>query len=45
MTSDAAKLSEMLWMYRNRIQSGKPINNLNLVNIPSSLQQQQDKSG
>ena len=38
---DAAKLSEMLWMYRNRIQSGKPINNLKIVNIPSSLQQQQ----
>ncbi len=38
---DAAKLSELLWMYRHRIGSGKPINNLKIVNIPNSLQQQQ----
>ena len=38
---DAAKLSEMLWMYRHRIESGKPINNLKIVRIPSSIQQQQ----
>lgn len=38
---DAAKLSEMLWMFRNRIESGQPINNLKVVNIPNSIQQQQ----
>ena len=38
---DAAKLSEMLWMFRHRIESGDPIDNLKIVNIPSSIQQQQ----
>ena len=38
---DAAKLSEMLWMFRNRIESGEPINNLKIISIPNSIQQQQ----
>ena len=38
---DAARLGEMLWMYRHRIDSGKPINNLKIVHIPNSVQQQQ----
>lgn len=38
---DAAKLSEMLWMYRHRIEAAKPIDHLKIVNIPTSIQQQQ----
>jgi transposase len=38
---DAAKLSELLWMYRHRISSGKPINNLKIVHIPDSIRIQQ----
>ena len=38
---DAAQLSEDLWRYRDRIGSGKPINNLKIVHIPNSVQQQQ----
>ena len=38
---DAAKLSEMLWMFRNRIESGQPIDNLKIVGIPTAIQQQQ----
>ena len=38
---DAAKLSEMLWMFRNRIESNQPIDSLKIVNIPTATQQQQ----
>lgn len=38
---DAAKLSEDLWVFRNRIQTGKPINKLKIVHIPDSIQIQQ----
>lgn len=38
---DAAKLSELLWTYRHRIEQGKPIDNLKIVNIPSSIVTQQ----
>ena len=38
---DAAKLSEMLWVFRHRIESGDPIDSLKIVNIPNSIQQQQ----
>ena len=38
---DAASLSESLWRYRRRIESGDRIDNLKIVNIPNSIQQQQ----
>lgn len=38
---DAAKLSEMLWTLRLRIEQGKPIDNLKIINIPSSIVIQQ----
>ena len=38
---DAAKLSELLWVYRHRIGSGKPIDNLKIVHIPNSDRIQQ----
>ena len=38
---DAAGLSEMLWTFRNRIESGEPIKNLKIISIPNSMQQQQ----
>ena len=38
---DAAKLSEDLWINRDRIASGKPIRSLKIVHIPDSIQIQQ----
>jgi transposase len=38
---DAAKLSELLWLFRSRIALGKPIDKLRIVNQPSSVQLQQ----
>ncbi len=38
---DAAKLSEQLWLFRERIANGKPIDKLKVVTIPNSIQQQQ----
>lgn len=38
---DAAKLSEQLWLFRDRIAQGKPIDKLKIVNIPNSIQLQQ----
>ena len=38
---DAAKLSEQLWMFRDRIANGKHIDQLKIVNIPNSVVQQQ----
>lgn len=37
---DAAKLSEDLWLYRDRILKGKPINKLKIISIPDSTQSQ-----
>ena len=34
----AAKLSEELWLYRNRIAQNKPINKLKIVAIPTARQ-------
>ncbi len=33
---DAAKLSEQLWQFRNRIEQGKPIEQLKIVKFPSA---------
>ena len=38
---DAAKLSELLWLFRERIEQGKPIDKLRIVKHPTSLQLQQ----
>lgn len=38
---DAAKLSELLWLYRDRIENGKPITKLRIVKQPTSIQLQQ----
>ena len=38
---DAAKLSEQLWLFRDRIAGGKPIDKLKIVSIPSSIILQQ----
>lgn len=38
---DAAKLSEQLWLFRDRITAGKHIDKLKIVKIPSSVVQQQ----
>ena len=38
---DAAKLSEQLWMFRDRIAAGKYINNLKIVHVPDSIRLQQ----
>jgi len=38
---DAAKLSELLWLFRERLQQNKPINKLRIVKQPTSLQLQQ----
>jgi transposase len=35
---DAAKLSELLWLYRNRLAENKPINKLKIVAIPTARQ-------
>ena len=35
---DAAKLSELLWLFRKRIQQNKPIDKLRIVKFPSSIQ-------
>ena len=35
---DAAKLSELLWLYRNRLAQHKPINKLKIVAIPTARQ-------
>jgi transposase len=38
---DAAKLSEQLWLFRDRIAAGKHIDKLKIVSIPNSIQLQQ----
>ena len=38
---DAAKLSEQLWLLRDRIAAGKHIDKLKIVHVPSSIVQQQ----
>jgi len=38
---DAAKLSEQLWLFRQRIAQGKRIDKLKIVSIPNSIQLQQ----
>jgi transposase len=38
---DAAKLSELLWLFRDRIASGKPIDKLRIIVPPTSVQLQQ----
>lgn len=38
---DAAKLSELLWLYRDRIREGKRIKKLRIVKIPNNIQLQQ----
>jgi transposase len=38
---DAAKLSELLWLYRDRIREGKRIKKLRIVQIPTNTQLQQ----
>ncbi len=38
---DAAKLSEQLWLFRDRIAAGKLIDKLKIVSIPNSIQLQQ----
>jgi transposase len=38
---DAAKLSEQLWLFRERIAAGKLIDKLKIVSIPNSIQLQQ----
>jgi transposase len=38
---DAAKLSEQLWLLRDRIAKGKYIDKLKIVHVPSSIVQQQ----
>ncbi len=35
---DAAKLSELLWLYRHRLKQNKPVNKLKLVAIPTASQ-------
>ena len=37
---DAAKLSEELWLYRERIENGKPINKLKIISLPDSIESQ-----
>lgn len=37
---DAAKLSEELWLYRDRIEKGKRINKLKIISLPDSTQTQ-----
>ncbi len=37
---DAAKLSEELWLYRDRIEKGKPINKLKIISLPNAIQTQ-----
>ena len=38
---DAAKLSEQLWLFRDRIAAGKRIDKLKIVTIPNSIRLQQ----
>lgn len=38
---DAAKLSELLWLFRKRIEDGKPIDKLRIIKHPTATQTQQ----
>lgn len=38
---DAAKLAELLWLFRHRIEEGKPLEKLRIVKHPTSTQMQQ----